>query len=338
MPRIRVLIFTCSLVVFAGHVTAQPQHFEAAIETLAQKLQTSYVIPEVGARYAAMLRQELVRGAYRDLRDATGAARRLTADLQAVAEDGHLRVEPEANAHFGPGGLGARRGPPGAARLKALSNARWIAPGVAYVCFNEFPGDPATVAATDRFMLQHASAKALIIDARTHRGGGMREMSVMLPYLYASETLLVAMDVAQSIVHERGAPPDEGPSVRPATGPVGRLRRQHFAIPHPTERRLFDVQVYYLTSQRTASAAEHLAFALQRTHRAVLIGEATAGANHFGGFESIGEALMAFIPVGRTLDPMTGRDWERTGVQPDIAVPANRALDEALRLARRDAR
>ena len=63
----------------------------------------------------------------------------------------------------------------------------------------------------------------------------------------------------------------------------------------------------------------------------VLIGEHTAGANHFGGFEPLGQGFAVFLPVGRTIDPDTGKDWEGAGIEPDIIVPADQALDEALR-------
>jgi hypothetical protein len=39
------------------------------------------------------------------------------------------------------------------------------------------------------------------------------------------------------------------------------------------------------------------------------------------------------VPVGRTYDPATNLGWEGTGVSPDVAVPAEQALDEALRRA-----
>ncbi|KRA20730.1 S41 family peptidase [Lysobacter sp. Root604] len=91
--------------------------------------------------------------------------------------------------------------------------------------------------------------------------------------------------------------------------------------------------MFYLTSKRTRSAGEHFALALQRTHRGTLIGERTAGANHFGGIEPIGAGLAAFIPVGRTYDPDTGKDWEGVGIVPDIEVPADEALAKALTLA-----
>ena len=37
-----------------------------------------------------------------------------------------------------------------------------------------------------------------------------------------------------------------------------------------------------------------------------------------------------FLPVGRTYDPATGRDWEGVGIEPDVDVPADQALQAAL--------
>ena len=88
-----------------------------------------------------------------------------------------------------------------------------------------------------------------------------------------------------------------------------------------------------LTSKRTFSAAEHLSLALKRTKRATLVGEATGGGAHFGGMGPMGKGYAAFVPVGRTFDPDTGKSWEGTGVAPDVAVSADKALDEALKLA-----
>ena len=59
--------------------------------------------------------------------------------------------------------------------------------------------------------------------------------------------------------------------------------------------------------------------------------ETTRGAGHFVALAPVGSGLTALIPIGRASDPDTGRDWEGRGVAPDIAVPAETALDEALR-------
>jgi C-terminal processing protease CtpA/Prc len=64
-----------------------------------------------------------------------------------------------------------------------------------------------------------------------------------------------------------------------------------------------------------------------------LIGEATAGANHFGGGQDINEHFAVWMPVGRTYDIKTGKDWEGAGIAPDIAVDPKQALVFALEKA-----
>src|SRR3546814_19697296 len=90
------------------------------------------------------------------------------------------------------------------------------------------------------------------------------------------------------------------------------VTREHWATPNG-DARLRDAKVYVLTSGGTGSAAEHFALAMKHTHRGVLVGSATGGANHFGRGEELGGGFRAFIPVGRTYDPVTGEDWDGGG-------------------------
>jgi C-terminal processing protease CtpA/Prc len=92
-------------------------------------------------------------------------------------------------------------------------------------------------------------------------------------------------------------------------------------------------KIYLLVSRDTVSAGEHLALALKRTGRATLIGQTTRGAGNFGRPFKLPHNFSAFVPFGRTFDPASGQGWEGTGVRPDIEVPAEKALDEALRVA-----
>jgi C-terminal processing protease CtpA/Prc len=111
----------------------------------------------------------------------------------------------------------------------------------------------------------------------------------------------------------------------------------HSAVPGE-DTPLRRAKVYVLVSNKTASAAEHFALALKSTGRATLIGEATAGANHFGGGRPLNDHFAVWMPVGRTYDIRTGQDWEGAGIAPDIAVDPKQALvvaldkDEAARL------
>lgn len=344
-----ILIAAAAALALAGPAAAQPAptpapaaeaaapttaaERRAVIEELATTLQRDYVFADAGAKYAAMLRANLAAGAYDSLSDPTAFGDKVTADLQAVAKDGHLRLAPAAafeTRRPAPAGMPASTipsGPPGLEETRMIGD-------VAYLRYNQFTGDPDGIAKARGFLLSHADARAVIIDARPHRGGGLGEMDALLPLLYPQKTALVRMEVAASL--DDTGPVRDGATLLPvkASSPT-HVAHDHTITPDKTETRLQHVPVYYLVSRRSASAAEHLALAFKRTHRATLIGETTRGAGHFGGLQPIaGGRFAAFVPVGRTYDPDTGWDWEGKGVTPDVAVPADDALAEALKRAR----
>ena len=126
----------------------------------------------------------------------------------------------------------------------------------------------------------------------------------------------------------------DGPTLRRIAAPDDIIRREWVAIPSERRSGLMTARIFVLTSNDTASAGEGFALALKRTQRATLIGETTAGAGHFGRTVSLPGGYRAFIPVGRPFDPDTGKGWEQTGVEPHVSVPADRALDEAVRRAK----
>lgn len=311
-----------------------PQEGRRTAEDLAAKLETRYVFPDVAARYAAALRANAAAGAYDGLTSGRALAERLTADLRAVSPDRHLRVgprRPRGSAPASAGAPGSGQAAPAARRYPAepIEEARWLAPGIAYIRFNLFPGDPGIVAAVAAFMREHANAKTIIFDNRTHHGGGLDEMDAIFPWLFARPTALLDTETRAEVERAEGAQLGNA-KLRLVAAPPGVVRREHYVEPTAAKPNLSKAKVFVLTSGVTASAGEHMALALKRTHRATLIGERTAGAGHYGHPVPIGDKFAAFIPVGRTFDPSTGKDWEGTGIDPDVAVPAAQALTEAL--------
>lgn len=334
---------------------------DEVIEQFAKELEARFVFPDVAAAYAKMLRERQQAKAYADLSDPIAFAAKVTADLQAVSADGHLRL------NFSPGGdfSSGRMAPPPGAPREALTETRMIR-GFAYLRFTSFPNDPEVAARARQFLLDHADARGVILDARDCRGGTTMVMDAILPLLFAERTTLVRLDAREGAGLRGPRPPGPGapgggppgsPDGRPPirilgatpgpeprvdgppptqvrqSAPAGVERYDHIVLPDPTEKRLQKVPVFYLTSKLTRSAAEHLAMALQRTHRGVVVGEVTAGAGNFGAPMPIGARFSAFIPFGRSYDPDTNRGWEGTGITPDTSVPAADALDEALRRA-----
>ena len=47
------------------------------------------------------------------------------------------------------------------------------------------------------------------------------------------------------------------------------------------------------------------------------------------GIQRLSPLFTAFIPVGQSLNPVTKTNWENVGVEPNIKVPADKALTEA---------
>lgn len=88
-----------------------------------------------------------------------------------------------------------------------------------------------------------------------------------------------------------------------------------------------------LTSGRTFSAAEQFAYNLRQLGRATLVGEPTGGGAHPRDVFRLIPHLEVNIPTGRAIKPLSGTNWEGTGVTPDIAA----AADEALPVAHRHA-
>ena len=74
-------------------------------------------------------------------------------------------------------------------------------------------------------------------------------------------------------------------------------------------------------------------YALKNLKRAVIVGETTRGGAHLTRPFRVTEHFEMWVPVARGLSPITHKDWEGTGVAPDVAVPAADALNTAYRAA-----
>ena len=109
--------------------------------------------------------------------------------------------------------------------------------------------------------------------------------------------------------------------------------QQFWTYPHLPGRRLANIPVYLLTSHETGSGAESFAYNLKCMERATLVGETTKGLAHTVTKEVVQRDFSVHVPHGRPINHAMGTDWERTGVEPHIAVPAAEALKTAHLLA-----
>jgi hypothetical protein len=94
-----------------------------------------------------------------------------------------------------------------------------------------------------------------------------------------------------------------------------------------------NVPIYILTSDFTFSAAEEFAYNLKNLKRATIVGESTGGGANPLYFFDLGNGFRASIPISKAVNPITNTNWEKVGVEPDIAIDAEEAFDLAYTIA-----
>ncbi len=288
------------------------------IDTLIARLDAGYVFPERAAEMGRDLRARVARGEYASLTSAIGFADTLTAHLQAVSHDKHLRVrysdQPFPSGRQGPSPEEERQM---RERAKAdnygIGTPDRLQGNVAYLEIRTFGIPPQVMGdALTEAMTAVADADALIIDVRRNGGGSPHAVALVSSYLFGPDT-----------VHLNSL------YWRPAN------RTDHFWTRASVPGKRFGPTkpVFVLTSRRTFSAAEEFTYNLQSRKRAIIVGDTTGGGAHPGGGQRLNDHFMAFVPSGRAINPITQTNWEGTGVRPDIAVPSDQAREAAHRAA-----
>lgn len=299
----RRLLFVTLASLSALAVLAAPPT-EPLVSAAARALEDHYVFPAVGRSIADHLRARERAGAYATATDPVELARLLTVDVQSVNGDKHLRVRPAAGA---PGGS-SRRGPAG----PVLARAEVLPGDIGYLDVRLFPPLAQAEREIAGAMQAVAGTRALIIDARGHRGGAPDTVAFFCSYLFDAEP--VHLNSLYSRATDRTTDYYTDPTV-PGTrfGP--------------------DKPIYVLTSGGTFSAGEELCYNLQTRKRATLVGETTGGGANPGRTHALPGGFSIFVSDGRAINPVTGTNWEGVGVQPDVPVPAAEAFVTAYRRA-----
>lgn len=283
------------------------------IDETARLLTEHYVFPEAAAHLADLLRRRLTEGAY-DVDGAEELARLVTADLRSVNGDRHLGLKYHADPvppEQGAAALTAMRRDfdtslGGAPRVELLDGGVAVVELAPILFPLDWAAEPLSAALT-----LASRARALIVDLRANRGGDPDTVAFVCSYLLDERTHLNTM-------YWR----------------AGERSEQSWSLPHvPGARFGGSKPLYVLCSDSTFSAAEELAYDLQQLGRAVVVGERTLGGAHPREGWTVHPHLEATVPVGRAVNPVSGTNWEGTGVRPDIPCAAADSLDRAHTLA-----
>lgn len=281
------------------------------VEGAAKLLDEYYVFPRVARRASAKLKALQEHGQYKGITDGRIFATRLGDDLVELSGDKHIGVDFFAQ---GVSGKPSPRPNPNPRQLAAgncgFENADHFAPNTGYLKLTFFaePGYcTRTAIAAMNFL---ADSDALIIDLRDNHGGAPRMVALIASYLLDKPTHLDDIDY-----------------------PGSRSADHLWTQPNPPGKRFTGKPVFVLTSRSTFSAAEELAYDLKSLKRATVVGETTGGGAHPVAPHKIDDHFFIRVPFGRFVNPITKRDWEGVGVEPDVKVSAAAALAVAEQLA-----
>ena len=278
------------------------------IDEIADVIQDNYFDPVAGDRIANDLRSRGEKGEFDDLAPLDFASK-ATAIL--AARDGHFHV---ALSEESDTSKAARDTSIRYSFEQQLAHQGWgfrqvrILPGnIGYIELTNFaPIDfendaDAVKVATDSALKVVEPADGLIIDLRDNGGGAPSLVGYLVSAFVARDA-----EVYNTFQYRDGRASEAPGLFHPSIEP--------------------DEPLYILTSSRTASAAEALPYTLQAAGRAVVVGERSAGsANPGQTFETSG-GYSVFVSTGAPINPVTGTNWEGTGVIPDIPAAADDAL------------
>ncbi|HEX6614549.1 MAG TPA: S41 family peptidase [Rhodanobacteraceae bacterium] len=277
----------------------------AVITSLAEQLRANYVFPQVADKLSATLIAKNARGGYAAANDNETFMHALAKDLREFGKDAHFRVGFAPGYHPDPPSHVPDKQELDTMRREVATLGYGIQrverlPGnVGYIELRGFGPTPIVGKALDAAMTMLSGTDALIVDLRRNGGGDPVTVAYWMSHFFPEGDQRHLNDIY----------------TRPTDS-----TQQFWTDPSVALR--YAKPVYVLTSQRTFSGGEECAYDFQTQKRATLVGETTGGGANPGGDFSLGHDFVAFIPSGRSINPITHTNWEHVGVKPDIATPA----------------
>jgi hypothetical protein len=279
----------------------------AALAAIENAIRKTYVFPQRTPAILAALDRGTQSGRY-DTADANAFAQRVTEDLKAASQDGHLYLDNDPEHYLA--ALAPEKSAAGIAayhrKMAAQDNsglaAMDILPGnVRYLRIAGFEWVPRSTAqiydAALRFL---KGGDAVIIDLRDNGGGDGDAADYLLDAILKPGTLLYTRHEGARITQSR-------------------TRRNHAGLS------LAGKPLFVLVDSHTGSAAEAFAYAVQQERAGTILGAATYGAANNNRIFPIAPQFVLSVSYARPVSAVTGTNWEGVGVTPDIAVPATTA-------------
>ena len=341
-PLTRAPFFAASLFAVASLAGLSAESFDrqAVVSRVADLLDEMYVDPKIGKDVADHLRRRQKEGAFDKCGAPSALADAVTKAMREVADDKHLYLRYGQEPGFPTGGMRVVHSAPGTAAAEAPAE------GVRRVVVAPPDGAPSPMAGTGPARSGVARVERLegnvgYLALSGFFPGDRQRASVASAMNVLEDTEALVIDVTKCPGGTPGAvlflesylfPPDGREMISRYDRPMDRTDHEFVLKDVPGKRRP-DVPVYVVTSAATGSGCEAFAYTLQKHGRATVVGERTAGAGYNNVLMPAGDGFTASVSVARPVHPKTGKGWEKTGVEPDVAAAAEKGVAAAHREA-----
>lgn len=290
------------------------------IEKLSVLIQDFYIYPDVAKKTSEHLYEQYEAGYFDQCKDNETFATVLTASVQSVNKDKHMKIMSNASYIAPENTLEAKA----AHRMGQINNYRSINHGfkelkmlegnVAYLDLRMFAPMDRAKEMVDANMKLLSLSDAVIIDL-THNGGGDPSMVQYLCSYFFDKKLHL-----NSLYYREGD-----------------RTQEYWTLEEVGGKKMVEIPLFIIIGEETFSGAEEFAYNMQTQKRATLIGQTSAGGANPGGTRGINEHLSVFIPTGRAINPITNTNWEGVGVQPEIQTKKEETFEHVQILAHKAA-
>ena len=317
-----LLLMLLSIRLMVGQERPKPidaVEMKAVVNAVADVLAKQYVFPETARKMGDLIKKNLKAGKYRLLEEPRAFALQLTEDLRSISHDRHLGVR------YAPERISEMKTPDEAKRKAArefqkkldrienygFKEVKLLNGNIGYLKFNSFSAAQEAFPVAVGAMAFLANCDTLIIDLRENGGGNPEMIQLLSSYFFAGEPRHL-----NSFYYR-----------------LDEKTEQYWTLPYVPGSKLAEIALYVLTSSYTFSGAEEFTYNLKNMKRATIVGETTGGGAHPVKIEILNDHFAIGVPFARAVNPISKTNWEGTGVEPDVKVPAAQALATAHLLA-----
>jgi hypothetical protein len=314
--RSNIIILSMILFAISDHTHGQEplaaEDIAIRLDTCFQAFRSYYVYPEIVPDIEKYVRTKVHQGHYKNISSLEEFTRLLRKDFRHVSNDGHIWIDVMENLPIKNSNVSDEE------KIKELRKSNFgfikfeFLPGnIAYLRLDSFKNLDYAKETAIAIMKLLSNSEAIILDLRFNHGGNGNMVHFLSSYFFENKTQLNSLYFRKA------------DSLALA-----------WTNPNVPGEKLLKQKLFILTSKNTTSAAEAFTCTMKNYKRATIVGEYTRGAGHWvESYQFPDLGIFLEIPVARPINPVTNTGWEGKGIEPDVKISGDKALQEAYKLA-----